>query len=70
MRKQTAKRVNVNLTAKQLDELKFIESCKTGDKYIDSDIIRDAIDIYAQLLGYNGQKFEIRQAEEDDGLPF
>lgn len=53
MKKQTVKRININLTAKQLDELKFIESCKTGDKYIDSDIIRDAIDIYAQVMGYN-----------------
>lgn len=53
MKSQVAKRVNINLTQKQLDELKFIESCKTGDKYIDSDIIRDAIDIYAQVMGYN-----------------
>lgn len=53
MKRQVAKRVNVNLTQKQLDELKYIKSNKTGEKYIDSDIIRDAIDIYAQLLGYN-----------------
>lgn len=53
MRSQIAKRINVNLTAKQLDELKYIKACKIQDKYIDSDIIRDAIDIYAQALGYN-----------------
>lgn len=53
MKSQVAKRVNVNLTQKQLDELRYIESTKTGEKYIDSDIIRDAIDMYAQLLGYN-----------------
>ena len=53
MKSQIAKRVNVNLTQKQLDELRYIESRKTGEKYIDSDIIRDAIDMYAQLLGYN-----------------
>lgn len=53
MKSQVAKRVNVNLTQKQLDELRYIKSRKTGEKYIDSDIIRDAIDMYAQLLGYN-----------------
>ena len=53
MKSQVAKRVNINLTQKQLDELKYIESRKTEEKYIDSDIIRDAIDMYAQLLGYN-----------------
>lgn len=53
MKSQIAKRVNVNLTQKQLDELRYIESRKTEEKYIDSDIIRDAIDMYAQLLGYN-----------------
>lgn len=54
MKSQVAKRVNVNLTQKQLDELRYIESTKiVSEKYIDSDIIRDAIDMYAQLLGYN-----------------
>lgn len=53
MKSQVAKRVNVNLTQKQLDELRYIESRKTEEKYIDSDIIRDAIDMYAQLLGFN-----------------
>lgn len=53
MKSQVAKRVNVNLTQKQLDEIRYIESRKTEEKYIDSDIIRDAIDMYAQLLGYN-----------------
>ena len=53
MKSQVAKRINVNLTQKQLDELRYIESRKTEEKYIDSDIIRDAIDMYAQLLGYN-----------------
>ncbi len=53
MKSQVAKRVNINLTQKQLDELKFIKYHKTGDKYIDSDIIRDAIDMYAQLMGYS-----------------
>lgn len=53
MKSQIAKRVNVNLTQKQLDELRYIERKKTGEKYIDSDIIRDAIDMYAQLLGFN-----------------
>lgn len=53
MKSQVAKRVNVNLTQKQLDELRYIESRKTKEKYINSDIIRDAIDMYAQLLGYN-----------------
>lgn len=53
MKSQVAKRINVNLTQKQLDELRYIEKRKTGEKYIDSDIIRDAIDMYAQLLGYN-----------------
>lgn len=53
MKSQIAKRVNVNLTQKQLDELRYIESRKTGEKYIDSDIIRDAIDMYALQLGYS-----------------
>lgn len=53
MKSQVAKRVNVNLTQKQLDEIRYIESRKTREKYIDSDIIRDAIDMYAQLLGFN-----------------
>lgn len=53
MKSQVAKRVNINLTQKQLDELRYIEARKTEEKYIDSDIIRDAIDMYAQILGYN-----------------
>lgn len=53
MKSQVAKRINVNLTQKQMNELRYIESRKTGEKYIDSDIIRDAIDMYAQLLGFN-----------------
>jgi hypothetical protein len=53
MKSQIAKRINVNLTQKQVDELKYIETHKTGDKYMDSDIVRDAIDMFAQILGYN-----------------
>jgi hypothetical protein len=53
MRSQVAKRTNINLTQKQLDELKYIEAHKTGEKYTDSDIIRDAIDMFAQILGYS-----------------
>lgn len=53
MKSQIAKRININLTQKQVDELKYIEAHKTREKYIDSDIIRDAIDMFAQILGYN-----------------
>ena len=53
MRSQMTKRMNINLTQKQVEELKFIKTCKLYDKYIDSDIIRDAIDVYAEALGYN-----------------
>lgn len=52
MRSQMAKRMNINLTQKQVEELEFIKTCKLYDKYIDSDIIRDAIDAYAETLGY------------------
>lgn len=52
MRSQMTKRMNINLTQKQVEELEFIKTCKLYDKYIDSDIIRDAIDIYAKALGY------------------
>lgn len=52
MRSQMAKRMNINLTQKQIEELEFIKTCKLYDKYIDSDIIRDAIDVYAESLGY------------------
>ena len=44
MKSQIAKRININLTQKQVDELKYIEANKTGEKYMDSDIVRDAID--------------------------
>lgn len=50
MRSQMAKRMNINLTQKQVEELEFIKTCKLYDKYIDSDIIRDAIDVYAETL--------------------
>lgn len=53
MKSQIAKRININLTQKQVDELKYIEDHKTGDKYMDSDIVRDAIDMLAQILGYS-----------------
>lgn len=53
MKSQIAKRININLTQKQVDELKYIETHKTGDKYMDSDIVRDAIDMFAQTLGYS-----------------
>lgn len=53
MKSQIAKRININLTQKQVDELKYIETHKTGDKYMDSDIVRDAIDTFAQILGYS-----------------
>lgn len=53
MKSQIAKRININLTQKQIDELKYIETHKTGDKYMDSDIVRDAIDMFAQILGYS-----------------
>lgn len=52
MRSQMAKRMNINLTQKQVEELEFIKTCKLYDKYIDSDIIRDSIDVYAKTLGY------------------
>lgn len=52
MRSQMVKRMNINLTQKQIEELQFIRKCKLYDKYIDSDIIRDAIDVYAEALGY------------------
>lgn len=53
MKSQIAKRININLTQKQVDELKYIEAHKTRDKYMDSDIVRDAIDMFAQILGYS-----------------
>lgn len=53
MRSQMTKRMNINLTQKQVEELEYIKTCKLYDKYIDSDIIRDAIDVYAEALGYN-----------------
>lgn len=53
MKSQITKRININLTQKQVDELKYIEAHKTRDKYMDSDIVRDAIDMFAQILGYN-----------------
>ena len=52
MRSQIAKRTNINLTQKQIEELEFIKTCKLYSNYIDSDIIRDAIDVYAEALGY------------------
>ena len=52
MRSQIAKRMNINLTQKQIEELEYIKTSKLYDKYIDSDIIRDAIDVYAKELGY------------------
>ena len=52
MRSQMAKRININLTQKQIEELEFIKTCKLYNKYINSDIIRDAIDVYAEALGY------------------
>lgn len=53
MKSQITKRININLTQKQADELKYIKAQKTREKYMDSDIVRDAIDMFAQILGYN-----------------
>ena len=52
MRKQTVKRFNINLTQKEIDALEYIKACTLEqEKYLDSDIIRDAIDLYAETLG-------------------
>lgn len=52
MRKQTVKRFNINLTQKEIDALEYIKACSLEqEKYLDSDIIRDAIDLYAETLG-------------------
>ncbi len=52
MRKQTVKRFNINLTQKEINALKYIKTCSLDkEKYLDSDIIRDAIDLYAETLG-------------------
>lgn len=52
MKSQVAKRININLTSREIEEIAYIKEIKTGEKYITSDIIRDAIKMYAEALGY------------------
>lgn len=70
MRSQMAKRMNINLTQKQIEELEFIKTCKLYDRYIDSDIIRDAIDAYAVALGYkNSMSYGYRLTQGSNICP-
>lgn len=52
MKSQVRKRINVNLTSREIEEIAYIQELKTGEKYITSDVIRDAIKMYAEALGY------------------
>lgn len=52
MKKQTVKRFNINLTKKEIDSIEYIKACSIQEEqYIESDIIRDAINLYASVLG-------------------
>lgn len=52
MRSQIVKRVNINLTQKEIKSLEYIKTCTLENtRYIESDIIRDAINMYAETMG-------------------
>ena len=52
MHSQIVKRVNINLTKKEIEALEYIKLCALeNERYTESDIIRDAIDMYAETLG-------------------
>lgn len=52
MRTQVVKRVNINLTQKEIKSLEYIKTCTLENKqYTESDIIRDAINMYAETMG-------------------
>lgn len=52
MRSQIVKRVNINLTQKEIKSLEYIKTCTLKNtQYTKSDIIRDAINMYAETMG-------------------
>lgn len=52
MRSQIVKRVNINLTQKEIKSLEYIKTCNLEiTRYTESDIIRDAINMYAETMG-------------------
>lgn len=57
MRSQIVKRVNINLTKKEIRALEHIKACTLENtRYTESDIIRDAINMYAECLGNSEDK--------------
>lgn len=52
MKSQIVKRVNINLTRKEIKSLEYIKTCTLEKtRYTVSDIIRDAINMYAETIG-------------------
>lgn len=52
MRSQIVKRVNINLTQKEIESLEYIKTSNLENRrYTESDIIRDAINMYAETIG-------------------
>lgn len=53
MKKQTVKRININLTKEDVENLKWIENnvCWLYGNSTTSDYIRQAIETYAQIMG-------------------
>lgn len=52
MKSQVVKRVNINLTKKEIKSLEHIKACTLENtRYTESDIIRDAINMYAETMG-------------------
>ena len=57
MRSQIVKRVNINLTQKEIESLEYIKTCNLENtRYTESDIIRDAINMYAETMGLQNYK--------------
>lgn len=51
MRSQIVKRVNINLTEKEIKSIEHIKAWTLENtRYTESDIIRDAINMYAETM--------------------
>lgn len=75
MRSQVAKRTNINLTKEEIKALEKLSNMERFKGWTNSDLIRQAIKVYAREMGKlnfsSGYKTQERaKNNDDDELPF
>lgn len=75
MRSQIEKRTNINLTGKEIESLEILSKMPRFKEWTKSDLIRQAINVYAREMEYlfpetrdDGEEAEL--ITEEDELPF